>query len=125
MAAIPDSRIRLINAEQNRGYVATFERALSEARGEFVLLSDQDDVWLPGRVERMIAALDGRKLVVSNCRHFDGALGSFHEIRLRAKDSTHHLRNLLVIIIGTGSIGGAQWPFGETFWHRHCRSRTT
>ncbi|UUL77762.1 glycosyltransferase [Pseudarthrobacter sp. Fe7] len=33
VTAIPDSRIRLINAEQNRGYVATFERALGEARG--------------------------------------------------------------------------------------------
>lgn len=100
VTAIPDSRIRLINAEQNRGYVATFERALGEARGEFVFLSDQDDVWLQGRVERMIAALDGRSMVVSNCRHFDGAPGSFHEIRLRAKDSTHHLRNILGIVIG-------------------------
>ena len=100
VAAVPDGRIRLINAEQNRGYVATFERALQEARGEFVFLSDQDDVWLPGRVELMIAALDGKSMVVSNCRHFDGALGSFHEIRLRAKDSTHHLRNLLGIVVG-------------------------
>ncbi|BCW79276.1 alpha-L-Rha alpha-1,3-L-rhamnosyltransferase [Arthrobacter sp. NicSoilC5] len=100
VAAVPDGRIRLINAEQNRGYVSTFERALGEARGEFVFLSDQDDVWLPGRVERMISALDGKDMVVSNCRHFDGAPGSFHEIRLRAKDSTHHLRNLLGIVVG-------------------------
>lgn len=100
VAAIPDSRIRLIDAERNRGYVATFERALGEARGEFVFLSDQDDVWLPGRVEQMISALDGKSMVVSNCRHFDGPLGSFHEIRLRAKDSTHYLRNLLGIVVG-------------------------
>lgn len=100
VAAIPDARIRLIDAEQNRGYVATFERALGEARGEFVFLSDQDDVWLQGRVERMISALDGKDMVVSNCRHFDGAPGSFHEIRLRAKDSTHHVRNLLGIVVG-------------------------
>ncbi|WP_371818153.1 glycosyltransferase [Pseudarthrobacter sp. C4D7] len=100
VASVRDSRIRLIEAGVNRGYVATFERALGEARGEFVFLSDQDDVWLPGRVERMIAALDGKGMVVSNCKHFDGATGAFHEIRLRAKDSTHHLRNILGIVVG-------------------------
>ncbi|MUU72937.1 glycosyltransferase [Pseudarthrobacter sp. GA104] len=100
VAGINDPRIRLIQAERNNGYVRTFERALGEARGEFVFLSDQDDVWLPGRVDRMISAMDGKNMVVSNCRHFDGPLGSFHEIRLRSKDSTHNLRNILGIVVG-------------------------
>jgi glycosyltransferase involved in cell wall biosynthesis len=38
--AIEDSRIRLIDSEANSGYVRTFERALTEARGEYVFLSD-------------------------------------------------------------------------------------
>lgn len=100
VAGINDPRIRLIQAERNNGYVRTLERALGEARGEFVFLSDQDDVWLPGRVERMISAMDGKNMVVSNCRHFDGPLGSFHEIRMRYKDSTHNLRNILGIVVG-------------------------
>jgi glycosyltransferase involved in cell wall biosynthesis len=100
VAGINDPRIRLILAERNNGYVRTFEWALSEARGEFVFLSDQDDVWLPGRVERMISAMNGKGMVVSNCQHFDGPLGSFHEIRLRPEDSTHTLRNILGIVVG-------------------------
>jgi glycosyltransferase involved in cell wall biosynthesis len=100
VAGINDPRIRLILAERNNGYVRTFEWALSEARGEFVFLSDQDDVWLPGRVERMISAMNGKDMVVSNCQHFDGPLGSFHEIRLRPEDSTHTLRNILGIVVG-------------------------
>ncbi|TQJ41530.1 glycosyl transferase family 2 [Arthrobacter sp. SLBN-112] len=100
VTSIGDPRIRLIPAQRNAGYVRTFERALGEARGEFVFLSDQDDVWLPGRVETMISALDGQDVVVSNCQHFDGPLGSFHEIRLRAQDSTHPVRNILGIVVG-------------------------
>lgn len=97
---IGDPRIRLIPAETNAGYVRTFERALSTARGEFVFLSDQDDVWLPGRVEEMISALDGKDVVVSNCQHFDGPLGTFHELRLRAEDSSRSVRNIIGIIVG-------------------------
>jgi glycosyltransferase involved in cell wall biosynthesis len=95
-----DSRIRLIEAESNAGYVRTFERALSEARGQFVFLSDQDDIWIPGRVELMISALAESAMVVSNCEHVEGALGSFHELRLRSSDSPHTVRNILGIVIG-------------------------
>ena len=95
-----DSRIRLIEAESNAGYVRTFERALGEARGEFVFLSDQDDIWIPGRVELMISALAGKDMVVTNCEHFDGPLGSFHELRLKGSDSPRALRNILGIVIG-------------------------
>ena len=34
--------------------VPAFERALSLARGDIVFLSDQDDVWLPGKVVKVL-----------------------------------------------------------------------
>jgi glycosyltransferase involved in cell wall biosynthesis len=95
-----DGRIRLIEAESNAGYVRTFERALGQARGEFVFLSDQDDIWIPGRVELMISALADNAMVVTNCEHFDGPLGSFHELRLKNSDSPRAVRNILGIVIG-------------------------
>lgn len=98
--AFEDPRIRLIEAGTNAGYVRTFERALSEARGEYVFLSDQDDVWIPGRVELMIHALKGHRMVASNCEHIEGPVGRFHEIRLRAKDSRHRVRNIIGIFVG-------------------------
>ncbi|MCB5273865.1 putative glycosyltransferase EpsE [Arthrobacter sp. SO5] len=98
--AIEDPRIRLIEAATNAGYVRTFERALGVARGEYVFLSDQDDIWIPGRVELMIAALGGCQMVVSNCEHIEGPVGRFHEIRLRAEDSTHTVRNIVGILVG-------------------------
>lgn len=97
---IGDQRIRLIAASTNAGYVRTFEKALSEARGRYVFLSDQDDIWIPGRVEQMVAGLQDSAMTVSNCKHFDGPLGRFHRIRLRSQDSTHTMRNLVGIIVG-------------------------
>lgn len=118
VAGINDPRIRLIRAERNNGYVRTFEWALSEARGEFIFLSDQDDVWLPGRVERMITAMDGKDMVVSNCKHFDGPLGTFHEIRLRPEDSDHNVRNILGIVVGYRLHWGCAMAFRNTLLHQ-------
>lgn len=63
---IEDPRIRLIEQPQNAGYVRTFERALREASGEFLLLADQDDLWAPGRVDAICEALGEADVVASN-----------------------------------------------------------
>lgn len=61
-----DPRIRLIEQSMNRGYVRTFEHALAEGRRDVLLLSDQDDLWAPGRVDAMCAALEHADVVASN-----------------------------------------------------------
>ncbi|WP_084252806.1 glycosyltransferase [Devriesea agamarum] len=103
--SIDDSRIRLIRAERNAGYVKTFERAMKLAQGEYVLLSDQDDVWLPGRAELMVAALSRRDVVATNLTTLggpDAIPGPYGQSdwHLRAADSTRHLRNILGILAG-------------------------
>jgi glycosyltransferase involved in cell wall biosynthesis len=64
-----DIRIRLHNNPIRLGHVKNFEAALSLARGDYIFLSDQDDVWLSGRVERMLSFVEGESrawLVASN-----------------------------------------------------------
>jgi glycosyltransferase involved in cell wall biosynthesis len=41
------------------GVTANFERAVRACRGELIALSDQDDIWLPGRLAAQLARLDG------------------------------------------------------------------
>ena len=64
--SLDDPRVRVISQEVNAGYVASFERALGEARGDVVMLSDQDDEWVPGRRAVMVDALDRGDVVASN-----------------------------------------------------------
>ncbi|TFC34533.1 MULTISPECIES: glycosyltransferase family 2 protein [unclassified Cryobacterium] len=45
---------RVIRNAVPLGVAANFEQALSECSGELLALSDQDDVWAPGRVQIMI-----------------------------------------------------------------------
>ncbi|MDO9397300.1 MAG: glycosyltransferase, partial [Herbiconiux sp.] len=61
-----ESRVLLTRTDENVGYVRAFEAAIRRSRGRFVFLSDQDDVWTPGRHEAMIAGLSRALVVAGN-----------------------------------------------------------
>ena len=76
---LKDARVRLIGGQQRLGVVQNFQRAIQAAAGEIIFLSDQDDVWLPGKVEACLAALKSSVLVVTDCRVVDTELGLIHD----------------------------------------------
>ena len=51
---LAERRLHVFHNEHNLGLLGTFERALTLAHGDIVFLSDQDDVWLPGKVEKVL-----------------------------------------------------------------------
>jgi succinoglycan biosynthesis protein ExoO len=61
--AARDPRVRVLHNEHNRGMYATYNRAIDVARGEWIAALDADDVWLPERLERMLAVADGEDMV--------------------------------------------------------------
>jgi glycosyltransferase involved in cell wall biosynthesis len=48
--AFNDPRIRLFEAQSFRNPALNFEFALQQAQGEIIVLSDQDDLWLPNKL---------------------------------------------------------------------------
>jgi glycosyltransferase involved in cell wall biosynthesis len=54
ISSVRDSRLVLIRKNENQGVLRAFETALSRSSGEIVFLSDQDDIWLPGKVEAVL-----------------------------------------------------------------------
>ncbi|GAA1723334.1 glycosyltransferase [Aeromicrobium alkaliterrae] len=63
--AIGDPRVRVHPRDHNLGYVRTFEEAVGLTTGDVVMLSDQDDLWVEGRVDALLAALDRTDVVAS------------------------------------------------------------
>ncbi|WP_426978695.1 glycosyltransferase [Pseudarthrobacter sp. O4] len=110
IAAIMDPRIRLVRAASNRGYVRTFEEAVRLSRGNFIFLSDQDDVWIPGRIELMLEALAESQVVASNFDMLGGGPRPWIP-RLRSADSRRHLANLAGILVGYRAYYGCGMAF--------------
>ncbi len=103
--AVGDDRIRLSRNETNVGYVRTFERALGRARGAYLLLSDQDDLWVPGRLETMVAALQHEAVVATSVAVLGQPLDP-PRWPLRAADSHRYAANLAALLVGV------RWYFG-------------
>jgi glycosyltransferase involved in cell wall biosynthesis len=99
-----DTRIIVHRAGTNVGSVRTFERALGLARGAYLLLADQDDVWVPGRLAAMVAALDADGVVATSV----SVLGEEGPPRwpLRAADSHRYAANVGAVLVGV------RWYFG-------------
>lgn len=55
-----DNSWRLYVNEQNLGYGENFKKAAYLCTGDVVFFCDQDDIWIPDRVEKMIASMEAQ-----------------------------------------------------------------
>lgn len=61
-----DRRFRITCQPQNLGAIANFEFAASQAKGEYICFCDQDDIWLPEKIEKLYKAIGHHWLVYSD-----------------------------------------------------------
>lgn len=66
-----DSRIQLYRGSFHSP-IYNFENALKQAKGNYILLCDQDDIWMEGRVKALVGRLQNHDVVVSNATYIDG-----------------------------------------------------
>jgi glycosyltransferase involved in cell wall biosynthesis len=73
--AARDPRVRVMDG-LGAGVIKNFEFALNRAAGQFVFLSDQDDIWLNGKVDAVLSELmhEGITAVVHNATVTDETL---------------------------------------------------
>ena len=95
-----DSRVKLIENKINLGVVKTFERAISHATGDIIFLSDQDDVWLPNKVEKILKIFQKYPditLVLSDAQIIDseGQTTANSFFKIRGKFVANPLSNII------------------------------
>jgi glycosyltransferase involved in cell wall biosynthesis len=76
-AAKVDFPVNIIRNSMNQGFVATFNRALEECKGDLVFLCDQDDFWFPEKIAKtfLFASQNSeRKLFMNNAELSDSVL---------------------------------------------------
>ena len=60
------SNIHLYLKEINEGYIKNFQVAASLCNGTFIAFSDQDDIWMPNKIEILLNNIDNHLLVYSD-----------------------------------------------------------
>jgi cellulose synthase/poly-beta-1,6-N-acetylglucosamine synthase-like glycosyltransferase len=71
-----DPRVRVLANAENLGPVATFNRGLAAATGEFLVRLDADDLLTPGSLQRSVAVMQAHPnvgLVYGHPLHFEGS----------------------------------------------------
>lgn len=69
-----DPRIRIYMNTGEHGFTKNFENALKHSTGDYIFISDQDDVWMKDKVRVMCEALKSWPLVVHDATVTDGDL---------------------------------------------------
>lgn len=64
--ASSNDKIRVCRNERNLGFLKNYEKALGLASGEYVALSDQDDIWMPNHLEVLVNLLGDRTIACGN-----------------------------------------------------------
>ena len=60
------SNIKLFQNEMNSGVTKTFEKAIQESAGDFIAISDQDDIWELNKIEILMNEIENYDAVYSN-----------------------------------------------------------
>lgn len=61
-----DTRFHIFFQPMNVGAISNFELATRKTSGEFVTFCDQDDIWLPEKIEKLFHAIGDKWLVYSD-----------------------------------------------------------
>lgn len=95
---INDIRVKVYRNEYNLGFLATFEKSVKLATGDIIFLSDQDDIWMDNKVEKILDVFETNKadIVFHDAIIIDDnnniLYNSFTEIR---KINTSAIRNFI------------------------------
>ena len=93
-----DERIKIFRNEGHHGVNGNFENAISKSTGDYIFLSDQDDVWIEGKVKECLEALEDSDLVLHDAMISDKDLISqnktlFSELKIKKGFGANFIRN--------------------------------
>lgn len=62
---LTDARIKYFKNEKNSGAALTRNRAMREAKGEWIAFLDSDDLWMPEKLEKQIRFMNEHNYTLS------------------------------------------------------------
>lgn len=64
-------KLIIVENSSNLGYIHNFEKALTLCSSPFIAISDQDDIWYPTKVEKLMKRIGDKLMVYSDTEYID------------------------------------------------------
>lgn len=99
-----DYRIKVFSQKSPKGLLGheyatlNFENALAHAKGNYIFLSDQDDVWTDNKVSTCMKYLQEYDYVVSDAYVTDSELNVVSDTRFTKEEKVHFNKYLAVVL---------------------------
>ena len=120
-----DKRIKVYENNGIHGYTHNFENALKKASGDFIFFSDQDDVWLPDKVKKMLPLLKKNNFVITDAYLTNEKLEIKNQLSSWRRYKKGYFRNLYKSVYAgctcafTKNIKDYVLPFPTTLYIQH------
>jgi glycosyltransferase involved in cell wall biosynthesis len=92
----------------NLGFAQNFSRALQSCSGDIVFLSDQDDVWLPSKINEMLLRFSANpevQLLIHDLEYCKGDLTPIGQTKIQRMKATFDLNRKYVVGMATAIRG--------------------
>lgn len=99
-----DQRIKVLKQNSPKGLLSheyatlNFENALKQAKGDYIILADQDDVWLENKVEVILEYLKEYPYIVSDCYVTDSDLNIISDTRFTEDEHVHYNKYAALVL---------------------------
>lgn len=94
ISSYQDARITILKSN-SKNIIKNFENALNHAKGDYIFLSDQDDIWRETKIRDCLLHLNGNDLVFSNLEVFSDDIHDTKLMYIDNKKRTGILNNII------------------------------
>lgn len=94
ISSYQDARITILKSN-SKNIIKNFENALSHAKGDYIFLSDQDDIWRETKITDCLLHLNSNDLVFSNLEVFSDDIHDTKLLYIDNKKRTGIFNNII------------------------------
>ena len=94
-----DRRVKYVVNETNLGFNKNFEKALKLCSGEFIAISDQDDIWVDSKIEQLLDKIGDKLMVYANSGIIDNKDQRTGKLMIdedRPEEEYRHFKSILI-----------------------------
>ena len=119
-----DPRIKLFINEKNLGFKKNFEKAIKLCTGDYIALSDQDDIWEKDHLKNLYDNINNANLICGNnllinAEGIATGIDFFNSHLLNTKFYNSNYKIFLKILFSGGCFQGASMLMTKNFAHKY------